>query len=215
MKTSKVYTAVQAVLVAVLIFTSAIAVPLLVRPFYYVQASMYGFGENYGLSKEALHQAYNEMMDYCIGRTDAFSAGVFHFSEAGADHFADVRVLFVGVLWALAGSVILLIAMKAWAHASDVRAYRPMGRGANFWAAIGLIAIVILVGVLVAIDFDRAFTIFHSIFFPGKTNWLFDYRYDPVILILPQEFFRNCAIAIGVVMLGLCGGLVAHDLRRK
>ena len=37
----------------------------------------------------------------------------------------------------------------------------------------------------------------HQIFFPGKSNWLFDWRTDPIILALPQEFFRNCAILIG------------------
>ncbi|MDY6096348.1 MAG: DUF1461 domain-containing protein [Oscillospiraceae bacterium] len=31
-------------------------------------------------------------------------------------------------------------------------------------------------------------------FFPGKTNWLFDPRTDQIILILPDTYFRNCAI---------------------
>ena len=65
-----------------------------------------------------------------------------------------------------------------------------------------------------ALDFDRAFTVFHSIFFPGKDNWLFDPVADPVILILPEAFFRNCAIAIVTVLLTVCIVLVVTGRKR-
>ena len=35
-----------------------------------------------------------------------------------------------------------------------------------------------------------------------------------IITILPQAFFRNCAILIGVVMLLCCVGLIVADLTR-
>ena len=70
-------------------------------------------------------------------------------------------------------------------------------------------------GALAATDFDRAFTVFHGIFFPGKDNWLFDPATDPVIVLLPEEFFRNCAIAIGVSLLGLCLLLLFTGRRQK
>jgi integral membrane protein (TIGR01906 family) len=75
--------------------------------------------------------------------------------------------------------------------------YRLGNRAAAWWA--GLLALIapLVIGGLAALDFDRAFVIFHKIFFPGKSNWLFDWRTDPIILALPQEFFRNCAILIG------------------
>ena len=58
------------------------------------------------------------------------------------------------------------------------------------------------------------FTVFHSIFFPGKDNWLFDPVTDPVILILPEAFFRNCAIAIVTVLLTVCIMLVVTGRKR-
>jgi len=73
-------------------------------------------------------------------------------------------------------------------------------------------AVFSVVGILAAIDFDRAFVIFHTLFFPGKDNWIFDWRMDPIILILPQEFFRNCAILIGMLLLVWCVALVVTDL---
>ena len=56
---------------------------------------------------------------------------------------------------------------------------------------------------------------FHSIFFPGKDNWLFDPATDPVILILPEAFFRSCAILILAAVLLCCAALIIADLYRR
>lgn len=53
--------------------------------------------------------------------------------------------------------------------------------------------VFLAVGGLAALDFDRAFVVFHALFFPGKDNWLFDPETDQIITILPQVFFRNSA----------------------
>ena len=60
-----------------------------------------------------------------------------------------------------------------------------------------------------------AFSFFHSVFFPGKENWLFDPATDPVILLLPEEFFRNCAIAIAASLLLLCLVLALTGRKQK
>ena len=83
---------------------------------------------------------------------------------------------------------------------------------------MGLGGVFLLVGGLAALDFDRAFVVFHALFFPGKTNWLFDWRADPIILLLPEVFFRNCAILILALLVFWCAVLIAADLlagRRK
>ena len=94
-----------------------------------------------------------------------------------------------------------------------------MGHGPGFWAAIGLGGLFLIVGALAATNFERAFVIFHSLFFPGKTNWLFDWRTDPIILLLPEDFFRNCAILILALLIFWCVILIVTDLlaqrRRK
>ena len=75
-------------------------------------------------------------------------------------------------------------------------------------------AVLILAG-LAALDFDRAFTVFHAVFFPGKDNWIFDPATDQIILVMPQVFFRNCAILIGGVLLACCAALILADLLRR
>ena len=74
---------------------------------------------------------------------------------------------------------------------------------------------MLIAAALAATDFGRAFTVFHGIFFPGKENWLFDPATDPVILLLPEEFFRNCAIAIVASLLLLCLVLILTGRRQK
>ena len=211
MKTSKLLSVVLSVLIALVVLTGSIAVPLLCRSFYYAHIGPMRL-EEYGLSREQIETAYNQMMDFCLGKREDFAAGVLGFSQSGADHFADVRGLFLLDLRVLKISVMALGFLLGWCLAGKVRPYRFRGRGPGFWAAAGLGASFLTVGGLAALDFDRAFVIFHSVFFPGKDNWIFDWQTDPIILFLPQDFFRNCALLILALLLVWCGALIAADL---
>ena len=94
MKTSKLLSAALAVLIALVVLSGSIAVPLLCRSFYYAHIGPMNL-TGYGLTEEEIKTAYNEMMDFCLGRREDFSAGVLPFSQSGADHFADVQKLFL------------------------------------------------------------------------------------------------------------------------
>lgn len=211
MKTSKLLSAVLSVLIALAVLSGSVAVPLLCRSFYYAHIGPMGL-EEYGLSREQIEGAYNEMMDFCLGRREDFAAGVLAFSRSGADHFADVRELFLLDLRVLKSVLALLLAALVICKMKGVRPHRFLGRGPGFWAAAGLGAAFLVIGGLAALDFDRAFVIFHSIFFPGKDNWIFDWRTDPIILFLPRDFFRNCAVLILALLLAWCAALIAADL---
>lgn len=207
------YAAVPAT--ALVVFTGSIAWVLLVRAFYYVQIGPLGVCAASGLTAEQVRAAYDDVMDYCLGLRPDFAAGVLPFSAEGASHFADVRMLFLLDLAVLAGTLLLLLGLKLACRRRHTALPRLNGRTSGFWAACGLGGLILIVGALAATDFDRAFTVFHRIFFPGKENWLFDPATDPVIVLLPEAFFRNCAIAIGVTLLGLCLWLVLTGRKQK
>lgn len=202
----------KAVLIALVILSSAIALPILFRPFYWWHIEPFGIPEYMGLTVEQIKQAYGEMLDYCMGLTNTFSVGVLPFSESGAAHFADVRNLFVLDLAVLIVAGIALVVLCVIDRKKPVRL---AGHTPGFWSAIGLGTNFLVVGGLVAIDFEKAFTVFHKIFFPGKDNWVFDGYEDPVINMLPAEFFRNCAILILAVILLSCIGLLLYDRKKK
>lgn len=211
MRESKFLTLLLSVLLALAVLSGSIAVPILCRPFYYAQIGPLELEEYTGLEERVIRQAYDEVLDYCTGKTERFSAGLLPFSDSGASHFADVRGLFLldlRVLGVCLGALVLVLLVARW---KKLTPRRFLGRGPGFWGAAGLGGAFLVVGGLAAVDFDRAFVVFHALFFPGKDNWIFDWRTDPVILILPQDFFRNCAIlALGLLLLW-CGVLIALD----
>lgn len=216
MKPSKPLTVLLSILTAVILLTAAIAVPILCRPFYYAHIEPLELCEQTGLTREEIQTAFDEMMDFCLGGEE-FSTGVLRWSEEGKAHFADVRTLFLFDLKALAAAIAALIIVLFVSRLVRRRPGRLLGRSCTFWAGAGLAAVFVIVGALASIDFDRAFALFHTLFFPGKDNWLFDPSKDQIINILPQTFFMNCAILILVILLAGCLALILCDIlpRRK
>ena len=214
MKPSKLLCALLAVLTALTLLTAAIAAPILCRPFYYAHIRPLELEARTGLTEAEIKTAFDEMLDYCLG-AEEFSTGVLAWSESGKSHFTDVRVLFLLDLRVLGVSLGLLAAVLLYARFTGRAPARPLGHGPGFWAGVGLGGGFLLVGGLAALDFDRAFVLFHALFFPGKTNWLFDPNTDQIINILPQAFFRNCAVLILVLLVVGCGALILWDLRRS
>lgn len=213
MKRSKILTLLWAVLAALVLLTGAIAAPILCRSFYYAHIDALDLTEQIGLSETEIRRAYNEMMDYCTGG-DTFSTGILPHSQEGASHFADVRSLFLLDLGLLAGSVAACVVLFVLTRLLKRRCAPILGRGPGFWAGAGLGVSFAVIGGLAALDFDRAFVVFHHLFFPGKDNWLFDPNTDPIIFILPQVFFRNCALLmLGLLLVG-CIGMILWDFVR-
>lgn len=202
----------RAVLIALVILSGAIAVPILFRPFYWWHIGPFQLDAWMGLTRGQIKEAYGQMMDYCIGLRDTFSVGVLPFSELGASHFADVRNLFLLDLWAFGIGSALLLALCLLDRRKGIRLH---GHTPGYWSAVGLGVTFAAVGGLASLDFSRAFTVFHKLFFPGKDNWIFNGDEDPVIYMLPEEFFRNCAIVILAVLLLACAALVIFDIRQN
>ena len=213
LKTSKTLTCLYAILLAVLILSVSIAVPILFRPFYYAHIAPLELPQEMHASPAQIREAYNQVLDYCTGFSSHYASGIFPFSAQGADHFRDVRGLFLfdGVTIIISSvSMILLKIFSRFLHLTP----RRIGRhGAAFWGPVYLMIGVSILSILVSLNFSAAFTIFHHLFFPGKENWLMDEHTDPVINMLPEVFFRNCAILIGACMIVLCVLLIFFDCK--
>lgn len=199
------------IVLALAAISGAIAVPIVCRPFYYAHIHALELPAETGWSEAEIRAAYDGVMDYLL-RDAPFGTGSLKWSEAGHSHFADVKVLFRLDLRVFAATAILLVMLLL--PGRHTRPHRFGGYGPSFWAGAGILLLTAAVGILGALDFDRAFTVFHSIFFPGKTNWLFDPNTDQIIQILPEVYFRNCAIlALGLLL--ACAALYLLLGRRK
>lgn len=212
MKT-KLLSVLCAVCVVFFLLTAAIGLPIYIRPFYYAHIEAFDLPARSGYTAEEIRAAYDEVLDYLTLPGKEFSTGVLPHSAEGKAHFEDCKVLFDLNASILIGSGLVLAVLffmrKKWGP------YRIGKHSAAFWAAVLSVTAPIMIGCLAALDFDRAFVIFHSIFFPGKTNWVFDWYADPIIRVLPQEFFMDCAILIGVGLITMAVGILVWEGKRK
>lgn len=202
---NKIAAIVLACSVFFLILTLSIGLPIYFRPFFYAHIGPLDLVAESGFSRAEIIEAYNEVLDYLTIPGKPFGTGAMCYSEAGASHFADCRVLFnlntaVLLLSALTAVIIMLFRRKN--KITDLH-IGPFFAG--FYGAIAAIVVPLVVGYWASRNFSKVFTAFHKILFRGKYNWYFDPATDEIINVLPQQFFMNCAILIGV-------GIVAFSL---
>lgn len=198
-----------AVAVFFFIFTASIALPIYVRPFYYAHIEALDFPGVSGFTADQIREAYDEVLDYLTLPGREFGTGVMACSESAADHFRDCKVLFDLNAWVLLISIAVILTLLILRRTGRIGPLTLGSRSGAFWGALSAVGFPLVVGALAALDFNRAFVIFHSIFFPGKDNWIFDWRADQIIRVLPQQFFMNCAILIGTGILVLSLGILA------
>lgn len=209
----KLLSVIMSIAVAAALLSGSIAAPILVRGFYYAQIDALELEEASGLSETEIRNAYDEVLDYCTGKSDEFSAGVLPFSDEGASHFADCRKLFVLDFEIFGVSLLLIAALTMYRRRRGLHEF--CGRSPAFWGAAGICGAICAAAALAATDFDRAFEVFHGIFFPGKDNWIFDPKLDPIIKLMPEAFFRNCAILIALLIALVSAIIIISDLRKK
>lgn len=212
---NKIITAVFIVALALFMLTFCIGLPIYCRFFYYLQIKPLGLEQKTGWSYEIIKEAYDDVLDFCTLPNRQFSAGQLLFSEEGASHFADCKILFNLNLAVLIISAAILVTFIILHIFKKVQILKIKGHHAYFYSAISAIILPAVIGLLASIDFDAAFEIFHKIFFPGKDNWMFNSRTDQIILVMPQQFFVNCAILIGAGLIIFSATLIIIDLILK
>lgn len=121
------------------------------------------------------------------------------FNEREKAHMVDVQNLFIGGLWirriAILLFVLAIIAMIK--TKADWRRVLPK----SFLIGLGVFTgITAGAGLLFLSDFNKYFTLFHEIFFDNDL-WLLDPRTDLLIRMLPEGFFLDMVVRIGVIFL--------------
>ena len=135
---------------------------------------------------QTIQHNFNVLMDYLTNPLDqALKMPDFPSSASGIHHFAVVKGLFhlaQGV--AIVTLPIFYLFWKEVIQKGFLSLYR---RGLLIMLSLPLV--LALVGIF--IGFEQFFTLFHQILFVGADTWLFDPAKDPVILILPEDFFLH------------------------
>lgn len=164
--------------------------------------------QDVGMEMDDLMEVTKEMMAYLRGdredliiETTMFGENREFFNDREKYHMADCKVLFVGAIW-IRRICILIIAlalgMICGINKIDVKNKIKLITG-GIWR--GLLLFISAAGSLIAgiaFNFDKAFVTFHKIFFDNDL-WILDPQTDMLINIVPQQFFIDISIRIGII----------------
>lgn len=116
----------------------------------------------------------------------------FPVSASGALHFYEVKRLF------LLNYGVLLVSVLP-----SILYLRHLIRNKRLWTLIQpfkiAVSVPLIIAVVMAMGFDRFFVAFHGIFF-NNDAWIFNPATDPIINVLPEEFFLHCFILFFVLL---------------
>ena len=162
---------------------------LIFKPLYYMDIDILNIEESSGLSKNELKANYSYVITYLTdNKSSEFNLPTIPSSENGKIHFKEVKVIFDKLKIMLCLSILIsIIGIILNKKQKRIRYLLT--------SSIILLIIPVIFLIPFLINFDKSFTAFHHIFF-NNDYWLFDINYDPIITILPQDFFFHCALLI-------------------
>jgi len=224
------YTAALCVLIVIV--CQSVIIPTFFVPFfrwqYRIADGLAGrnTAETLGISEEDLMRVTRELLNYMRGRSDTLHGitaevqgrnarasrayGENFFSPTEIRHMYDVRVLYDRLYAvrniALFLGIALLLGMALMRE-------RPL-----YWLArcsrevlVGFVGVVAIFAVVIAIDFNRSWDIFHYIFFRGDAAnyWRLMPFEDLMINMFPLRFFLHISIFAGGLIVVFSGAIVA------
>ena len=176
------------VLLLILFFlTLAITLTINAKWLYLVDIKMLDILDYVDLSKHELVKNYDQLMRYLnFFWVNPLKMTDFPVSESGALHFFEVKRLFqinylVFGLTIVPSFILLKNKIK---HSTLWLLVRPFSY---------LLAALVSLIIFMALAFDTFFVKFHEIFF-NNDAWVFNPMTDPIIIVLPQDYFMHCFI---------------------
>lgn len=194
MRRFKITDLIYGIIFTLLFISAAVVITVNFRPLYYMDIRLLNIEAASGLDKETIRENYDALIDY----SSPFFKGDLKFpsleaSEHGLIHFSEVKRIFTAFY--IIGAITLILGILIIIYKAKNKDYSYL-----LVSAITAIVLPLLLALYMAIDFDNAFVLFHKIFFRND-YWLFDPVTDPVITILPSEFFMHCAIMIILIVI--------------
>ena len=202
---------VTAIALMLFIISAAVTITLNFRSLFYFDIDYLDIEAQSGFSKEDIRKNYDALIDYnSILNHDTLEFPTLPMSEGGRIHFEEVKQIFVAIEYifiasGIIGLAFLLLLICKFKEFLFLKL-----------AAILTIAIPAVLAILISINWEAAFVTFHHIFF-NNDYWLFYPDKDPVILMLPDEFFFHCAamILILVILGSFISFMIYRILRKK
>lgn len=197
---------VLALLLTICIICFAVIVTVFFKQLYYFDIDYLNIAKYTGLSKGVIKENYDILIQYqSIFFQGDLNMPDFVMSTTGRIHFEEVKRVFEVIQMTFAVTAVIS-GLMIYSNLKQ-KEYRFLQLTSLF--SVGIPTII---GFFAALDFDRAFVIFHNIVFRNN-YWIFDYTTDPVITILPESFFMHCFMMIIFIVIFI--SIVMYWLYKK
>ncbi|MSS64028.1 TIGR01906 family membrane protein [Velocimicrobium porci] len=207
-KCSIIFEFITTVLGFVFFVAVAVTITLHFRPLYYYDIKALHIAEQTGLSEQLIRANYDVLIDYnSILGSDVLQFPDFFMSKSGKIHFMEVKKIFLMIKWL--GIVSFIPFLCFGRYLMSKQSYRFLK-----WLSILGIGFPVVFGILIGVNWEKMFVQFHQLLFQND-YWLFDPMTDPIITILPDEFFYQCAgLIISIFILQSCiAGILYRNYR--
>lgn len=185
------------IILTIMVISGAVTFTVFFTPLYYFDVNALDIPGQSGYSTDLIYRNYNALINYM----SIFNRGELSFpdlamSATGKIHFEEVKNIFVIFQ-------ILLPSTAAVAIPWSIYIYRKK-HSTIFFRIAGIItlALPVCLGIWSAVNFDSLFTSFHKVAFRND-YWLFYPEEDPIINILPEDYFMHAFILIAVIVIGM------------
>ena len=211
-------------LIGIFLITAIEAVAYWIPDYYEREYTKYSVLDDLPeMSMEDLLIVTDEMMSYLRGEREDLHVfttmgGEYQefFNAREIAHMEDVRDLFIGGLWLRRICLFAVIGwtlfLSIWSRHHEERIQllkEKLPTSLCVGTALFLGTVLVLAGII-STDFTKYFFIFHYIFFDNDL-WLLDPATDMLINIVPEPFFMDTALYIGLLFaamllafLGIC-----------
>ena len=190
----KILNVIFSICFSIFIITTAINCTVSFKQLYYYDIDKLNIPKLSNLSKDEIKLNYDYLIEYNLSKNvDEFEMPTIKSSNQGKIHFEEVRDIFQNVnKISRICLIISLIGIIINKKNKDIKILN--------YTSKALIIIPLVLAIPMIINFEDTFVIFHKLMF-SNDYWIFDPRLDPVINILPEEFFFHAGIMIlGIVL---------------
>lgn len=177
------------VCISLVVIISAINFTVGFKQLYYFDIDYLNISELSGLSKDNIKLNYDYLIDYNLSKdVSEFKLPTLESSPEGKIHFEEVRNIFQNInklskLLMIISLVGIILSIKN----KNIKLLKT--------TSMTLIIMPVVLALPILLNFEKSFIIFHKLLFRND-YWIFNPDLDPVINMLPEEFFFHAGMMI-------------------
>lgn len=193
-------------ILSLFIITLVIKFTVNFKQLYYFDISYLNIPILSDMNEEDIKLNYDYLIDYSTSHEKMnFKLPTLESSVQGKIHFEEVRDIFQNID-IINKITLILVIVGAYICFKCKNIYLLK------YSAWTLITLPILISIPIIINFEKSFELFHKLFF-NNNYWIFNPTIDPVINMLPAEFFLHTGMMI-LLLIFTTSGLMLFSYKK-